>query len=133
MLAARARAYFQPDVDGALWGQDALMALGAAAVLGFVKGGTVMRSAAHRARTRIIRRGRTAPPWTVFEPAVLILIVGMMGLGFAIRLAPYPEVYRPWVVGVVYPAVALALIIGSRPLLDPPPPPIGRYGRVGSY
>lgn len=115
ILAARARPVFGPD---GLWMEDALIALGAAALLGWAKGTSVMRSAARKARSRIIRRGATAPPWTVFEPQVIALIAFFMALGFAIRLAPYPEQYRVWAIGIIYPAVALALFIGSRPLLE---------------
>ncbi len=114
ILAARARPFFGPD---GLWMEDALIALGAAVVIGVAKGGSVMRRAAEKARGRIIRRGATAPPWSVFEPQVIALIGVMMALGFAIRLAPYPEQYRMWAVGVLYPGVALALLIGSAPLL----------------
>jgi len=115
ILVARARPYYGPD---GLWVEQALAALGAAAVLGTIKGRTVMNSAARSARSRIILRGAHAPPWSVFEPRILLMIVGFMGLGFAIRHAPYPEQYRMWAVGIVYPAVALALFIGSRPLLE---------------
>ena len=115
ILAARARPVFGPD---GLWMEEALMALGAAVVLGWAKGTSVMRGAARKARSRIIRRGPTAPPWSIFEPQVILLIVFFMGLGFAIRAAPYPEQYRIWAVGILYPGVALALLIGSRPLLE---------------
>lgn len=114
ILAARARPFFGPD---GLWMEDALIALGAAVVIGVAKGGSVMRRAAGKARGRIIRRGATAPPWSVFEPQVIVLIGAMMALGVAIRLAPYPEQYRMWAVGILYPGVALALLIGSAPLL----------------
>lgn len=114
ILAARARPFFGPD---GLWMDDALLALGIAAVIGLLKGASIMRAAARRARGRIIKRGATAPPWSIFEPQVVMLIGGMMALGFAIRLAPYPEQYRMWAVGILYPGVALALIVGSAPLL----------------
>lgn len=114
ILAARARPFFGPD---ALWMDDALLALGIAAAVGLLKGGTIMQRAARRARGRIVRRGAQAPPWSIFEPQVVALVLGMMALGFAIRLAPYPEAYRMWAVGIVYPGVALALLLGSAPLL----------------
>lgn len=124
ILAARARPYFGEGAGAlGLSGQDAAIAGGAALIVGVGKGVSVMRRAAERARSRIMRRGATAPPWSIFEPGVVLLIVGMMGLGMAIRLAPYPEHYRPWVVGITYPAVALALLIGSAPLLKAPRPP----------
>lgn len=124
-LSARARPYFG---EGGLEGRDAWIALGAAAALGVIKGRSVMRDAAGRARSRILRRGPTAPPWSIFEPGIVLFVLAMMGLGFAIRAAPYPEAYRPWLVGVIYPAVALALVIGSLPLFEEhrPPPWAGR-------
>ncbi len=115
ILAARARPVFGPE---GLWMEEALIALGAAVVVGWGKGTTVMRSAARKARSRIIRRGPTAPPWSVFSLGTIALIVFFMALGYAIRVAPYPEQYRIWVIGIVYPGVALALLIGSRPLLE---------------
>lgn len=115
ILAARARPYFGPE---ALWMEDALIALGIAAVLGIAKGRSVMVRAARKARSRIIQRGPKAPPWSVFDVQVVGLIVFFVALGYAIRLAPYPEAYRMWAVGIVYPAVSLALFVGSRPLLE---------------
>lgn len=101
----------------ALAGGEVVVALAAAAVLGVAKGLTVMRRAAHKARVRIATAGERGGLGTVFRGPVLLLIVGMMALGLTLRLAPYPDRWRAWVVGVVYPAVALALVLGSAPLL----------------
>lgn len=101
----------------ALHGGAVVVALVIALVIGLAKGLTVMRRAAVKARARIAAEGARASVLTVFRWPVLVLIGGMMALGFALRLAPYPEDWRAWVVGVLYPAVALALVLGAWPLL----------------
>lgn len=101
----------------ALAGGEVAVALAIAAALGLAKGLTVMRRAARKARARIAVSGERGGLGTVFRGPVLLLIVGMMALGLTLRLAPYPDRWRAWVVGVVYPAVALALLLGAAPLL----------------
>lgn len=100
-----------------LVGGEVGVALAMAGAIGVGKGMTVMRRAAGRARGRIEAAGARAGLGSVFGWRVVVLIGGMMALGWVLRVAPYPEAWRAWVVGVVYPGVALALVIGAVPLV----------------
>lgn len=119
LLAGRALVFYGvgEGVDVVLRGQAATVALAAAVAVGVLKGATVMRRAAWRARARIGAAGPRAGIGSVFPWSVMALLVGMMALGWVIRRAPYPDAWRAWLVGIVYPAVALALAIGAVPLL----------------
>ena len=37
----------------------------------------------------------------------------MVGAGLALRLAPYDADVKAWIVGILYPAIGVALIIGG--------------------
>ena len=101
-----------PDVTG-LQGGERWVALGAAAVVGAGKGFTMLRKGARRAVTQILGRGEDAPAWTVFSPLMILLVAIMVGFGLALRLTPYDASVKAWVVGILYPAIGLALFIGG--------------------
>jgi hypothetical protein len=50
----------------------------------------------------------------------------MVGAGLALRLAPYDPTVKAWVVGILYPAIGLALIIGGWLALSVEPLPSRR-------
>lgn len=100
------------DIVG-LSGSDSWIALAAAAVIGVGKGFTALKKGARRAVTQIVKQGESAPPWTIFSPIMYLLVALMIGLGLALRHGSYDDTTKAWVVGIVYPAVGLALIIGG--------------------
>ena len=75
---------------------------------------TVPPTGARRAVTHIVRQGEQAPAWNVFSPVMYLLVLVMVGAGLALRLAPYDAVVKAWVVGILYPAVGVALLIGGQ-------------------
>lgn len=101
-----------PDIVG-LTGTDTWIALAIAVVVGIGKGMSALRKAGRRAATRIESMGERAPFWTVFSPVMYLLVLLMIGLGVALRLAPYDAGIKAWVVGILYPAVGVALILGG--------------------
>jgi len=101
-----------PDVTG-LAGNDRWIALAAALVVGAGKGFTMLRKGARRAVTQILAKGPEAPAWTVFSPVMILLVAIMVGFGLALRLLPYDAGIKAWVVGILYPAIGLALFIGG--------------------
>jgi hypothetical protein len=102
----------QPDVVG-LTGNDSWYALAAAVVVGVGKGLTALKKAARRAVTNIISRGESAAPWTIFSPIMYILVAVMIGMGLALRHGDYADTTKAWIVGILYPAIGLALMIGG--------------------
>jgi len=102
-----------PDVQG-LTGSSSWIALGIAAVVGVGKGMTALRKGARRAATHIERQGAQAPFWNVFSPVMYLLVAVMIAAGMALRLAPYDAVVKAWAVGILYPAVGVALVIGGQ-------------------
>ena len=107
----------------ALAGTSTWIALAIALVLGVGKGMSALRKGARRAATHIERQGEHAPFWSVFSPVMYILVAFMIGLGLALRLAPYDAVAKAWVVGILYPSVGVALLIGGQHVrrIDPFP------------
>jgi hypothetical protein len=99
------------------------MALGIALVLGLAKGFTLLKKGARRAAKQIVNRGENAPFWTVFSPYMILLVLLMVGAGLAIRLSPYNPTVKGWVVGALYPAIGLALMIGGVLALSVEPLP----------
>ncbi len=102
-------------VDGvvALTGQDTWVALAFAAALGIGKGFTFLKKGARRAAAQIVAKGEHAPFWTVFSPYMILLVAIMVGAGLALRLAPYDPLVKAWVIGILYPGIGIALIIGG--------------------
>jgi hypothetical protein len=111
-----------PEVAG-LAGNDTWLALGAAVLVGLGKGFTMLRKGARRAAAAIEKRGEYAPAWTVFTPFMLILVLLMIALGLTLRHADYDAGIKAWVVGILYPGIGLALIIGGLLALSVAPLP----------
>jgi len=100
------------EIEG-LAGNDSWIALAVAVVVGVGKGLTMLKKGARRAVTQIISRGETAPPWTIFSPIMYLLVALMIGMGLALRHGDYDAGTKAWVVGILYPAIGLALMIGG--------------------
>lgn len=111
-----------PDVTS-LHGDQRWIALAAAVVLGLGKGFTMLRKGARRAATQIVAKGEQAPIWTVFSPFMILLVGIMIGAGIALRKAPYDPTVKAWVVGILYPGIGVALIIGGWLALSVEPLP----------
>ena len=103
----------EPDVVG-LTGASTWIALAAALVVGIGKGLTALRKGARRAVTHIVRQGERAPAWNVFSPVMYLLVAVMVAAGVALRRAPYDATAKAWIVGILYPAVGVALLIGGQ-------------------
>lgn len=103
----------EPDVVG-LTGTSTWIALGVALVVGIGKGLTALRKGARRAATHIVRQGERAPAWNVFSPIMYLLVAVMVAAGIAARKAPYDDGAKAWIVGILYPAVGVALLIGGQ-------------------
>lgn len=99
-------------VDAVLSGNDRWIALAAALVVGIGKGMTALRKGARRAVTHI-EASEQAPFWSVFSPVMILLVGAMVGLGLTLRFAPYDDGIKAWVVGILYPAIGVALILGG--------------------
>ena len=102
----------QPDIVG-LTGNDSWIALAVAAVVGVGKGLTMLKKGARRAVTQIMAKGESAPPWTIFSPIMYLLVALMIGAGLALRHGDYDAGTKAWVVGILYPGIGLALMIGG--------------------
>jgi len=114
-----------PDVT-ALHGDQRWIALLAGLILGIGKGFTMLRKGARRAAAQIVSRGEQAPVWTVFSPFMILLVALMVAAGLALRLAPYDAGVKAWVVGILYPGIGVALIIGGWLALSVEPLPARR-------
>jgi hypothetical protein len=101
-----------PDIVS-LSGAQTWIALACGVVLGVGKGMTALRKGARRAATQIVARGEDAPAWTVFSPFMILLVGLMVGLGLTLRLAPYDATIKAWVIGILYPGIGVALLIGG--------------------
>jgi hypothetical protein len=101
-----------PDVIG-LEGSDRWIALGAALLVGVGKGFTALKKGARRAVTHIYSQGEQAPAWGVFSPVMIGLVAIMVAFGLTLRLSPYDADIKAWVVGILYPAIGVALFIGG--------------------
>ncbi len=106
-----------------LAGSQTWIALAAALVLGLGKGFTMLKKGARRAARQIVDRGERAPAWTVFSPFMILLVALMIGAGLALRLTPYDPVVKGWLIGILYPAIGLALMIGGLLALTVEPLP----------
>ncbi len=107
-----------------LSGTNSWIALGLGVIVGIGKGMSALKKGARRAVTHIVAKGETASPLTVFSPVMVLLVLIMVGAGLALRLAPYDPAIKAWVIGILYPGIGVALIIGGLLALkvDPLPP-----------
>ena len=96
-----------------LTGNDTWIALGLGIVVGIAKGCTLLRKGARRAVRNIVDAGESAPAWTVFNAYMIVLVLVMIGAGLVLRLAHYDAHVKAWVVGILYPGIGIALIIGG--------------------
>lgn len=107
-----------------LSGNDRWIALGLGILVGIGKGMSALKKGARRAVRHIVDKGETASPFTVFSPSMVLLVLLMVAAGLAIRLAPYDPAIKAWLVGILYPGIGVALIIGGLLALkvEPLPP-----------
>ena len=110
------------SVEG-LTGASSWIALALGIVVGVGKGMTALRKGARRAARQIVDKGEQAPAWSVFSPAMILLVGLMVGLGLALRHGPYDAGIKAWVVGILYPGIGVALIIGGWLALSVEPLP----------
>ncbi len=102
-----------PDIV-ALSGANTWVALAVALVVGIGKGLTALRKGARRAAAHIESRGADAPWWSVFSPVMILLVAVMIAAGLALRYAPYDATVKAWIVGTLYPAIGVALVLGGQ-------------------
>lgn len=115
----------EPDVTP-LEGGERWLALAAGLAIGVGKGLTMLRKGARRAAAQIVSRGEQAPVWTIFSPFMIVLVALMIGAGLALRLLPYDPQVKAWIVGILYPGIGVALIIGGWLALSVEPLPARR-------
>ena len=96
-----------------LSGNDTWIALGIAVVVGIGKGFTLLRKGARRGVANIVQSGELAPMWTVFSPYMIVLVLLMIAFGQLLRKLEYDPQVKAWLVGILYPGIGLALIIGG--------------------
>lgn len=106
-----------------LSGIDIWIAEAFAIVLGIGKGLTALKKGARRAATQIVGRGERAPFWTIFSPFMILLVSIMIVGGLALRLLPYDPVVKGWLIGILYPAIGIGLMIGGILVLSAKPLP----------
>lgn len=107
----------------ALSGSNSWIALGLGVVVGIGKGMSALKKGARRAVRHIVDQGETASPFTVFSLPMVLLVLLMVAAGLAIRLAPYDPGVKAWLVGILYPGIGIALIIGGLLALKVDPLP----------
>ncbi|RKY18462.1 MAG: hypothetical protein DRQ55_13260 [Planctomycetota bacterium] len=100
------------DIVG-LAGNERWIALGCGVILGIGKGMSALKKGARRAVRQIVDKGESAPPWTIFSPFMFVLVGLMVAAGLALRYGPYDDTIKAWVVGILYPGIGVALIIGG--------------------
>lgn len=109
MLGARGMVWILRDAVTHRW-MAVLLPL--AFLLGLLKGTVVLRRSALRAVERISRFADRTPFWRLYSPSAYLLIVGMMGLGFACRWVG-SHWHASGDVGVLYVVVGIGLVTGS--------------------
>ena len=107
---------FHPLAGNASW-----IALACGVILGLGKGFTMLKKGARRAARQIVDRGESAPIWSVFSLFMILLVALMITAGIALRKAPYDPDVKAWVVGILYPGIGVALMIGGVLALSVPP------------
>ncbi len=101
-----------PDIVG-LSGSQTWIALAAGVLVGVAKGFTALRKGARRAVRHLVNSGERAPIWSVFSLGMILLVGLMVGAGLTLRLAPYDPEIKAWIVGILYPGIGVALVIGG--------------------
>ncbi|MEK7286563.1 MAG: hypothetical protein AAB035_04615 [Nitrospirota bacterium] len=81
-----------------------------ALIIGFVKGQIVLPKVAKKNIARIMTLPEKSPIFTTFSVRSWTLVLGMILLGRFIRVMGAPH----FVVGTIYMAVGIALLLGSR-------------------
>ena len=94
-----------------------LWALGAACLIGVLKGRTVLKVAARRNVDGLLESETGLDLKRLFPARLIGLILAMMALGYLIRLSPYDPAIKAWIVSLVYPGVGLGLILGATEIM----------------
>lgn len=102
---------------GSAMGMNAWIAFVFALVIGFVKGKFVLPKVAKKNIARIESLPEQSPVYMTFNAKSWILVLGMIILGKTIRFLGAPS----FVVGAIYVAVGIALLLGSRTYLKERP------------
>ncbi len=85
-----------------------------ALAIGFIKGKFVMTKVGQKNMARIESLPEPSPFYRTFSIKSWIMVLGMIALGRLIRLGGAPS----FIVGAIYVAVGVALLIGSRVYLQ---------------
>jgi len=103
------------DVEGVtgLQPPNTWYALAGAVILGIGKGMSALKKGARRAVTHIVKQGETAPAWSVFSPVMFLLVAIMVAAGLSLRLGLEDSEMKSWIIGILYPGVGIALMIGG--------------------
>ena len=89
----------------------------AALVIGFVKGRMVLPKVARKNIARIQTLPEQSPIYSTFSIKSWMLVLGMIIIGKTIRFLGAPH----FVVGAIYAAVGIALLLGSRVYIEERP------------
>jgi hypothetical protein len=114
LLIAGVRFLIGADASAMATGIGCLIALG----LGFAKGYFVLPKIARKNSARIQQLPVESPIWATFSPKSWMLVLLMILIGRTLRALGAPLL----LVGVIYLAVGLALLLGSRAYLESSPP-----------
>jgi len=90
------------------------LGLAVALILGYFKGKFMLTKIGRKNINRIFNLPEASPLYSTFSPRSWILILLMIAIGRTIRFLGA----SPTIVGVIYVAVGLALLIGSRTYLS---------------
>ncbi len=89
------------------------IALSLALTVGFIKGNFVLKKLALKYTSRIHALPEMSPVYMTFAPKNWILVIGMITLGKIVRTFGA----SPLIIGGVYVAIGVALVLGSRTYL----------------
>ena len=100
--------------DGSAIGMTEGISFVIALVIGFVKGKIVLPKVARKNIARIESLPEQSPLYMTFSAKSWMLVLGMIIIGKTIRFLGAPD----FVVGAIYVAVGIALLLGSRVYLE---------------
>jgi hypothetical protein len=105
----------RPPTEGASEGagMTSLVCFAMALVIGFIKGRIVLPRVGKKNVARILALSQRSPLYMTFSVKSWLLVLLMIALGRIIRLGGAP----PVVVGTIYVAVGVALLLGSTSYL----------------